>query len=195
MPLSRGEVTTAPRPLHRGQAAASFKSLGKYHPDTQFQANISGFSPLRDNRRPGRVASTMSENAAAWPLPVDAVYRISSTYGYRTHPVTGDYRFHHGVDLAAPSGTTVLATHDGVVSETGTHRHLGKYVKIRHNDKEYSVYGHLSKWLVTQGRRVARGEVIGKVGSTGRSTGAHLDYSLRVNGQSVNPMLHLIPPG
>lgn len=122
-----------------------------------------------------------------WPV-AEAHFRISSPFGPRTHPVTGKRDFHAGIDIPAPQGTPVLAYADGEVTAVGEHRNLGRYVKITHDDGTYSLYGHLSKWTAQQGARVSAGEKIGLVGSTGRSTGPHLDFSIRRDGKPFNPM-------
>lgn len=125
--------------------------------------------------------------AYVWPV-ANAHYRISSPYGYRKHPITGKRAFHAGIDIPAPTGTNVLAAMDGEVADVGEHARLGRYVKVSHNDGTYSLYGHLQKWTTQIGRAVKAGDVIGKVGSTGRSTGPHLDFSIRRDGKSFNPM-------
>lgn len=125
--------------------------------------------------------------AYVWPV-ADAHYRISSPYGYRKHPVTGKQAFHAGIDIPAPIGTNVLAAIDGEVTGVGEHPRLGRYVKVSHDDGTYSLYGHLQRWTTQMGRAVKAGDVIGKVGSTGRSTGPHLDFSIRRDGKPFNPM-------
>jgi hypothetical protein len=125
--------------------------------------------------------------AYVWPV-ADAHYRISSPYGYRKHPITGKQAFHAGIDIPAPAGTDVLAAVDGEVTGVGEHPRLGRYVKISHEDGTYSLYGHLQQWKTKMGRIVKAGDVIGKVGSTGRSTGPHLDFSIRRDGKPFNPM-------
>lgn len=122
-----------------------------------------------------------------WPV-ADAHYAISSGYGYRKHPVTGKRAFHAGIDIPAPAGTNVLAAIDGEVTGVGEHPRLGRYVKVSHADGTYSLYGHLQKWQAKQGDAVKAGDVIGKVGNTGRSTGPHLDFSIRRDGKPFNPM-------
>lgn len=126
-----------------------------------------------------------------WPVDENVKSRVSSPFGYRTHPVTGKYSFHKGLDIAAPKGTTVMASSQGEVTDMGRHKNLGKFVKVVHEDGSYSLYGHLSKITAQIGHNVSQGEKIGEVGSTGRSTGPHLDYSLRRNGKAVNPAKHL----
>lgn len=125
--------------------------------------------------------------AYVWPV-ADSHYRISSPYGYRKHPVTGKRAFHAGIDIPAPRGTDVMAVLGGEVAAVGNHPRLGRYVKVTHDDGTYSLYGHLQAWNTKAGRVVKAGDIIGKVGSTGRSTGPHLDFSIRRDGKSFNPM-------
>lgn len=129
-----------------------------------------------------------------WPVDPSVKQYISSPFGYRADPFTGEKAFHSGIDIAAARGTKVLATAEGVVAGVGKHGRLGKYVRIDHNEEEYTLYGHLSKINVTAGEEISAGDVIGEIGSTGRSTGPHLDYSLRKNGKPVNPKNYLIAP-
>lgn len=127
----------------------------------------------------------------SWPIDENVKSIISSKYGYRTNPVTGKYSFHNGLDIAAPKGSAVIASERGKVTDTGKHKNLGNYVKLSHNDGTYSLYGHLSKITTTKGKNVRRSQKIGEVGSTGRSTGAHLHYSLHRDGKSINPIAYL----
>jgi murein DD-endopeptidase MepM/ murein hydrolase activator NlpD len=135
-----------------------------------------------------------SDEAFTWPIPERYSQYISSPFGYRTHPITGQYAMHRGIDIAADTGTPVVAAHAGIVEEVGKDGKLGRFVKVRHNPTTYSLYGHLSDTDVMQGNHVRGGDIIGKVGSTGRSTGSHLDYSLRMDERAVNPMRYLTPP-
>ncbi len=127
-----------------------------------------------------------------WPVDEQVTSRISSPYGKRIHPITGELSFHEGLDIAAPIGTAVIASNVGEITDLGRHRNLGNYVKVSHADGTYSLYGHLSKITAHIGHNVAQGEKIGEVGSTGRSTGPHLDYSLRRDGKSFNPQNYLV---
>ncbi len=113
---------------------------------------------------------------------------ISSYYGYRRDPFTGKRAFHSGIDIVARYGAPVRATADGVVYRVGYSRGLGRYVKIRHKHGFLTVYGHLRKYVVKRGERVKKGEIIGYVGNTGRSTGPHLHYEIRRWGRSLNPL-------
>ena len=113
--------------------------------------------------------------------------RFSSPYGYRVHPVYGDWRFHSGVDLAAPSGTPIIATRSGRVSVADYSWSGGYYVSVDHLDGYVSKYLHMTHYIVSPGQYVTAGQVIGYVGSTGTSTGPHLHFSIYYNGSSVNP--------
>lgn len=121
-----------------------------------------------------------------YPLPPGAV--ITSSYGYRVHPITGNYSLHNGVDLAIYQGAPIYATKSGYVS-TATYNYVyGYYVTINHMDGYSSLYGHMTNYTVSEGEFVTRGQVIGYVGSTGWSTGAHLHFTIYYNGSTVNPM-------
>ncbi|MBL28312.1 MAG: hypothetical protein CMM50_12280 [Rhodospirillaceae bacterium] len=129
-----------------------------------------------------------------WPIAPEAKSRVSSHYGWRIHPMTGERAFHTGVDIAAPSGTPVLATAPGIVHAIGQHPRLGNYVMIDYLDGSVGTYGHLKRIEAASGDIVARGDMVGRVGSTGRSTGPHLDYSLKIDGRNVDPLPLLSAP-
>lgn len=117
--------------------------------------------------------------------------RISSYFtSKRYHPILKVYRPHYGVDYAAPTGTPVVTIGDGTIVSAGWNGGMGKYVEIRHNGIYTSCYGHLSRYGkgVKKGRRVSQGQVIGYVGSTGLSTGPHLDFRIKKHGSYVNPL-------
>jgi murein DD-endopeptidase MepM/ murein hydrolase activator NlpD len=117
--------------------------------------------------------------------------RLTSGFGMREHPLLGVSRPHLGVDLAAPTGTPVFATADGVVGRAGASGGYGLSIALEHAAGMETRYGHLSRLNVTAGQRVRKGDVIGFVGSTGLSTGPHLHYETRVNGRAVNPMPYI----
>ncbi len=121
--------------------------------------------------------------------------RLSSGYGMRRHPVLGYNKKHTGVDFAAPRGTPILAAGDGVIERIGRFGTYGKYVRIRHNGSYSTAYAHLSRYAkgMRNGKRVRQGQVIGYVGSTGRSTGPHLHYEVLKGGKQVNPMRLKLP--
>ncbi|PZQ23978.1 MAG: M23 family peptidase [Sphingopyxis macrogoltabida] len=113
---------------------------------------------------------------------------LSSSYGMRVHPITGRVARHNGVDIPAPHGTPIYATADGFVGRAQWLGGYGKYVEIEHGNAIQTRYGHMSSYVVNPGQRVRKGDVIGYVGSTGRSTGNHLHYEVRIEGAPVNPM-------
>ncbi len=126
-----------------------------------------------------------------WPTPPDA-RQVSSSYGSRVHPMGGGRRFHSGIDIAAPKGTPAMATARGRVAYTGRDRGgYGKYVTVNHGNGYETLYAHLSRIKTKRGKRVDRGEVIGRVGTTGRSTGPHLHYEVRRDGTPTDPALYL----
>jgi murein DD-endopeptidase MepM/ murein hydrolase activator NlpD len=118
-------------------------------------------------------------------------FRLTSPYGMRRNPVTGRMRLHEGMDLAAPAGTGVFAAGDGVVTETGEDPVYGRYIIIKHGDNWASLYGHLQKIETALRSEVRSGSLIGRVGSTGQSTGPHLHFELRRYGQARDPGKYL----
>jgi murein DD-endopeptidase MepM/ murein hydrolase activator NlpD len=114
-------------------------------------------------------------------------YRITSPFGIRPNPFTGTPQRHNGLDLAAPMGTEVYPTREGTVTELGTDAVYGNYIIITHADNWVSLYGHLSSFSTSLHSTVTRDSVIGKVGSTGQSTGPHLHFELRKNGTAQDP--------
>jgi murein DD-endopeptidase len=121
-------------------------------------------------------------------------YRISSAFNpKRKNPVTGRISKHTGTDFSMSTGTSVLATGDGIVSRVKNHPYAGTYIEIQHSGQYVTRYLHLSRALVKKGQAVKRGEVIAKSGNTGRSTGPHLHFELRINGRPVNPITADIP--
>ena len=130
------------------------------------------------------------DSGATWMVPCYYT-RFSSPFGERVHPVYGDVRFHYGVDLAAPSGTPIVATRSGVVTTATYSSSAGYYVTIDHQDGFSSKYLHMTHYIVSPGQYVSQGQVIGYVGSTGVSTGAHLHFSILYNGAHVNPAYYI----
>lgn len=124
-------------------------------------------------------------------MPCPGYTRISDDYGNRMHPTLGVEKFHNGVDFAAPSGTAILAAYDGKVVGAAYNSSMGNYVMIDHGDGLYTIYMHASKLYVSNGQTVSKGEKIAAVGSTGRSTGPHLHFSVRLNGNYVSPWNYL----
>ncbi len=122
--------------------------------------------------------------------PVQARTRVSSPYGNRRHPILGYTIFHHGVDLAAPKNSPIVAAGDGIVTFIGRRGGYGKYIKIKHKDGYETAYGHMNGYRknLKKGSAVKQGDVIGYVGSTGRSTGPHLHFEVLKGGKTVQPL-------
>jgi murein DD-endopeptidase MepM/ murein hydrolase activator NlpD len=116
----------------------------------------------------------------------------TSGFGYRRSPFTGRKEFHKGIDIAAREGTPIIAPANGVVSFTGKKGLIGKMIAIQHGHGMATRYGHCSKILKKKGENVKRGEIIALIGNTGRSTGPHLHYEVRVNGVPVNPEKYIL---
>lgn len=124
-------------------------------------------------------------------VPVVTSRSMSSGFGLRVHPVLGGVRAHKGVDMPATTGTPIHAAADGVVAKADWFGGYGLYVQLQHGAGLETRYGHMSRIAVAEGQPVHKGDVIGYVGSTGRSTGAHLHYEVRISGEAVNPVPYL----
>ncbi len=125
----------------------------------------------------------------AWPAP--SYTRISDEYGNRPHPILKVTKFHNGLDMAAPGGSPILAAYDGTVVAAAYSGSMGNYIMIDHGDGLYTIYMHASALYVSKGAEVSKGAKIAAVGSTGRSTGNHLHFGVRLNGSYVNPRNYL----
>lgn len=125
----------------------------------------------------------------AWPCP--SYTRISDDYGMRIHPTLGISKMHNGIDLAAPSGSSILAAYDGTVVAASYSSTMGNYIMIDHGSGLYTIYMHASSLSVSKGAEVTKGQKIAAVGSTGRSTGPHLHFGVRLNGSYVSPWNYL----
>lgn len=134
----------------------------------------------------GNAGDGNTVGGVTWLIPCNYT-RFSSPFGYRVHPVYGDWRFHYGVDLSAPSGTPIVATRSGTVTTATYSSSAGYYVTLDHGDGFSSKYLHMTHYIVGVGDTVTAGQVIGYVGSTGTSTGPHLHFSILYNGSHVNP--------
>jgi len=139
---------------------------------------VSSGTPIRSVNVPSR----MPLNSAT----------LTSDFGMRTHPVLGGRRNHKGIDLAQPTGTPVYATADGFVSKAEPFSSYGNYIQIEHGGEMQTRYAHLSGYNVAAGQQVHKGDLIGFVGSTGRSTGPHLHYEVRVAGEAVDPTPYMV---
>jgi murein DD-endopeptidase MepM/ murein hydrolase activator NlpD len=141
---------------------------------------------------PGRNLTTLDwQRMAAAPTlwPVEGV--LTSSFGERLDPFSGEGAFHKGVDISAGIGTAIIAPADGIVTEAQDSNGYGRCVMIDHGHGVTTVYGHLASYAVVAGQRVHRGDTIGYVGMTGRSTGAHVHYEVRLHGTPVNPYTYL----
>jgi len=126
-------------------------------------------------------------NGVVWLTPIKYDY-FTSPFGYRWHPIHGDWRFHYGVDLAAPTGRPIIATRSGMVTTTDYEEGgAGYYVSINHMDGFSSIYMHMTHYIVSPGQYVVAGQIIGYCGSTGGSTGPHLHFGIYYKGEAVNP--------
>ncbi len=169
-------------PVKEGQIAyASLAVNGKTYRLWRFQTADGGWDYFDENGN--------SMKKFLMKTPIDGA-RISSGFGMRRHPILGYSKLHSGVDFAAPKGTPIYAAGDGVVQKAGWSNGYGNYVQIRHANGYETGYGHMSAYAkgVRAGTRVRQGQVIGYVGSTGRSTGPHLHYEIHIAGKKVNPL-------
>lgn len=131
------------------------------------------------------VAITNGTGQFTWPVP--SSHTISSSFGYRVHPIFGTTKFHSGIDISASSGTPIVAADSGTVVTAVYSSSYGNYVAISHGNGNSTLYAHMSKLTVSSGQSVTKGQVIGYVGSTGWSTGPHCHFEIRIAGQLVNP--------
>ena len=158
-----------------------------------------GEPPTADTLRANRLLNQMDRlnlyriaaQKAPFATPVKSAFRFTSQFGFRRDPKTGGRRMHKGVDFAASSGTPLYATADGVVTHSGWSSGYGRLVKIQHDFGVETRYAHMSKLRVKVGQRVSRGQLIGDMGASGRVTGVHLHYEVRVGGKAVNPMIFI----
>lgn len=155
--------------------------------DAQFRNLFASWESLG-----GAEASAPTTSIAIPSIMPLAAAKLTSNYGMRTHPVIGGRHNHKGVDLAAPTGTPVYATADGVVSRADHFSSYGLYVSLQHGAALETRYAHMSRLAVAAGERVSKGDIIGYVGSTGRSTGPHLHYEVRMDGVAVNPIPYMV---
>lgn len=137
--------------------------------------------------------AVLTYDGGQFKFPLATYTRISSEFGNRPDPILGIEKFHSGVDFAAPKGTAIYAAYDGVVVAATYSSSMGNYVMVDHGDGLYTIYMHASALYVTKGDLVFKGDTIAAVGSTGRSTGNHLHFSVRKDGAYVSPWNYLSP--
>ncbi len=168
--------------------------------DARFKSLFSSITAIE--RTAPTVGTVGSPAAYSSPVPTRGISvpsrmplegaALTSGFGMRTHPVLGGRRQHAGIDLAAPTGTPVYATADGIVSRADWYSSYGLYISVEHGASMQTRYAHLSRLAVAAGDSVKKGDLIGYVGSTGRSTGPHLHYEVRVEGLAVNPIPYMV---
>ena len=147
--------------------------------DKQYKAEIQKF--LENQKK------LLAYTPSIWPIKG----WLSSRFGYRTSPFTGEKEFHRGIDIAARRNAPIIAPADGVVASVGKEYGYGKVLSIRHGHGVVTRYAHLNKAVVKKGQFVKRGETVALVGNTGRSTGTHLHYEVHLNGVPVNPLRYI----
>jgi murein DD-endopeptidase MepM/ murein hydrolase activator NlpD len=168
--------------------------------DTRFKSLFASWTAIE--RTTPSVGAVEAAPAYSSPVPTRGISvpsrmplegaSLTSGFGMRTHPVLGGRRQHAGIDLAAPTGTPVYATADGIVGRADWYSSYGLYISINHGASMETRYAHLSRLAVAAGDNVKKGDLIGYVGSTGRSTGPHLHYEVRVDGLAVNPIPYMV---
>ncbi|WP_037287316.1 M23 family metallopeptidase [Saccharibacillus sacchari] len=170
------------------EAEAARAAAAVQAPATSDYSYSSGDSSSSDSSS----GSNSSSNSGSMLTPVDS-YRMSSGYGTRVHPITGKVKKHTGVDMAAPQGTDIHAAEGGVVTVAQWWNGYGNTVVIDHGNGVWTLYGHIRDGgiAVSSGQTVSRGQKIAEVGSTGNSTGPHLHFEVRINGEPVNPVPYL----
>ena len=172
---------------------------GQGGPLTPLSFSTRGEEPSPDAQRANRILNQMDRlnlyriaaQKAPFATPVKNSFRFTSGFGPRRDPKTGGRRMHNGVDFAASLGTPLYATADGVVTHAGWQSGYGRLVKIQHEFGIETRYAHLSRLQVKVGQKVSRGDRIGDMGASGRVTGVHLHYEVRVGGKAVNPMIYI----
>ena len=177
-------------PLRAVEAARNGNASSASNADEEFQQLFASWKALEA----GPIALAAARiNRVSIPslFPITTSRAMSSSYGMRVHPVLGRMRMHKGIDLPASTGTPIRATADGVVEKADWFGGYGLCVELEHGANMETRYGHMSRIAVAEGQSVRKGDVIGYVGSTGRSTGAHLHYEVRIAGEAVNPVPYM----
>lgn len=152
--------------------------------EAEYQQWLSTSVPPTPSSKPS--GSNSAPGGLTWLTPCNYI-AFTSPFGWRKHPIYGDYRFHYGVDLAGSTGTPIVATRSGVVTNASYNSSGGYNVTVDHQDGYKSQYLHMTHYIVSSGQYVTAGQVIGYMGSTGASTGPHLHFSIIYNGNHVNP--------
>lgn len=172
--------------LQRAAAVEAAKAKSAKEASQSKSSNSNASSPSRGN---SSGTSTPTGGAYSWPVPGHG--RISSPYGYRIHPIFNVNRMHTGVDISAPSGTPIVAVNSGVVIHSGWQGGYGMTVIVDHGGGMATLYAHNSANTVSVGQQVSRGQTIALMGSTGNSTGPHLHFEVRKNGDHIDPLPYI----
>ncbi len=184
-------------PLRAAEAARNGTTAAPA--DDEFHKLFASWKALETGGPLGAAAPAQRNGGVSIPslVPVSSNRAMSSGFGMRVHPVLGGLRAHKGIDLPATTGTPIHASADGVVGKADWFGGYGLFVELEHGSGMETRYGHMSRIAVAEGQRVRKGDVIGYVGSTGRSTGSHLHYEVRIGGEAVNPIPYMqtVAPG
>ncbi len=190
-------IASAMTPAYANSAAASSDTFRVKPEDLKANQTALGvsdpeFRALADSW--GKINGATSKVEVAVPSinPVE-IMKFSSGFGYRNAPTRGASRNHKGIDIPGPVGTPIYATADGSIGRAQWVSGYGKFVEINHGNAVQTRYGHMSALNVTPGQRIRKGDIIGYMGSTGRSTGSHLHYEVRIAGEAINPTAFLSP--
>ncbi len=156
----------------------------------QFSGWVESQLPIRLLQQLAKTTNNVTESEST-AFPTIKGSPITSGFGWRIHPLTGERKFHSGIDFGASKGSPIYAFEAGLVEFAGSKGGYGKAVIINHGARKSTLYGHANKLSVRKGERVATGQMIGEVGSTGFSTGPHLHFEVRLNNKPVNPRPYL----
>ncbi len=192
------EVLPAEEGLLLGQEARPLRENGIPHITASIEKEV-GFlrsQAHEEEKSFQELITTISDMKSRWAAtpsiwPIEEGW-VTSGFGKRISPFTGDIMMHNGLDIAGPRGTKVLSPAVGIVTRVETEHDLGRMIEIDHGYGKVTWYGHLEKQIVKRGQKVQRDEVIGFVGTTGRSTGPHLHYEVHVNKTPVNPTKYIL---
>jgi murein DD-endopeptidase MepM/ murein hydrolase activator NlpD len=174
-------------PLRAAQAA---KAATQPAGDAEFRSLFGSWRSMDQGTSFAAITDAVRSVSIPSLMPVEGIH-MTSNFGMRWHPVLGGHRAHKGVDLAGAMGTPVHATADGVVGRADWFSGYGLYVQLEHGANLETRYGHMSRLNVEAGQFVHKGDVVGFIGSTGRSTGPHLHYEVRIAGMAVNPIPYM----
>ena len=196
--LMRGAATAAGAPFTTGPGAVDDLDDANSTaplPEDPTAASIDDFQPGHVppplGAAPPPAAPAPANGGPAGPGEVTD--HVTSGFGFRNHPITGDHRFHTGVDLRAAEGAPIRAAAEGIVKSAGPRGGYGNAVEIDHGDGTSTLYAHASALLVKEGQRVTKGEPVALVGQTGQATGPHLHFELRHHDRPVDPMAMVLP--